>query len=169
MLILLMFNHKDRYTWKEIYGKLAPIPPKQLERHILALAHPKVRVLNKKPNKKILNDTDTFAFNTKYRNQRVRVNIGVLADNTKSTEIKKKSSQVPHQVLETRKNRVEAAIVRIMKARKKLRHQNLIVEVVHQLQSRLIQILHLLNNELHHSLKGSIWREMPMAGDCIII
>merc|ERR1712228_693119 len=106
------------------------------ERHILALAHPKVRVLNKRPNKKILLLEDTFTFNKKYKNQRVRVNIGVL-DSKSSSNIKvKEKGQIPQQVLESRKNRVEAAIVRIMKARKKLHHQQLIVEVVHQLQSR---------------------------------
>merc|ERR1712003_281155 len=81
---------------------------------------------------------DTFTFNRKYKNQRVRVNIGILNDsaNKRHKLNVEKKQEVPHQVLESRKNRVEAAIVRIMKARKKLHHQQLIVEVVHQLQSR---------------------------------
>lgn len=103
----------------------------------MALAHPKVKVLHKRPNVKALKEDDTFTFNTKYRNQRVRVHIGVLDPKS----LKKKESgngrgAVPQQVLESRKNRVEAAIVRIMKARKELHHQQLIVEVVHQLASR---------------------------------
>eukprot|EP00483_Globobulimina_turgida_P001997 UN01999 len=137
MLILLLYNDRNRYTWKEIAHKLLPIPSAELERHILALAHPKVKVLNKLPNKKQLCDTDTFTFNVKYTNQRVRIHIGVLDQNASARAIvDKKKQTVPHQVLESRKNRVGAAIVRIMKARKKLHHQNLIVEVVHQLHSR---------------------------------
>jgi len=137
MCILLLYNDRDIYSWKEIYSKLK-IDKSELERHILALAHPKVKVLNKKPNKKILKDEDTFAFNKKYKNQRVRVNIGVLDSKSSKDMIssKEKKGNIPQQVLESRKNRVEAAIVRIMKARKKLHHQQLIVEVVHQLQSR---------------------------------
>merc|ERR1712129_164167 len=72
-----------------------------------------------------------------YTNQRVRVNIGVLASAGSKREAEApRQKKVPQQVMEARKNRVEAAIVRIMKARKKLRHQQLIVEVVHQLQAR---------------------------------
>merc|ERR1712013_404427 len=91
-------------------------------RHVLALAHPKVRVLMKKPNKKELKDEDTFTFNVNYTNQRVRVNIGVLASAGSKREAEAlRQKKVPQQV---------------MKARKKLSHQQLIVEVVHQLQSR---------------------------------
>merc|ERR1712176_468085 len=135
MVILLLYNDRDTYSWKDIYNKLK-IDKEELERHILALAHPKVKVLNKKPNKKILKDEDTFTFNRKYKNQRVRVTIGVLDSKSSSNVKAKEKGQIPQQVLESRKNRVEAAIVRIMKARKKLHHQQLIVEVVHQLQSR---------------------------------
>merc|ERR1712154_337186 len=141
MCILLLFNDKDCYSWQEICAALkidSAAERQEWERHILALAHPKVRVLNKKPNKKVLQMADTFTFNRKYKNQRVRVNIGIL-DNSASKKMAKQIAEkpkVPHQVLESRKNRVEAAIVRIMKARKKLHHQQLIVEVVHQLQSR---------------------------------
>jgi len=141
MCILLLFNDKDTYSWKEIVSllKIEKNEMNEWQRHILALAHPKVKVLNKRPNKKELKMEDTFSFNNKYKNQRVRVHIGILdaaKDKNKTQQQKNKKRQVPQQVLESRKNRVEAAIVRIMKARKKLNHQQLIVEVVHQLQSR---------------------------------
>jgi len=142
MCVLLLFNDNDTLTWKQIIQKLKidKSEIQEWERHILALAHPKVKVLHKRPNKKVLLLEDTFTFNRKYKNQRVRVNIGIL-DNSANRKNKlllnqKEKPAVPQQVMESRKNRVEAAIVRIMKARKKLRHQQLIVEVVHQLQAR---------------------------------
>lgn len=149
MCILLLFNERDTYTFKEIAGALN-IERSELERHILALAHPKVKVLHKRPNKKLLTESDTFTFNHKYKNQRVRIHIGVLDKSKEQKESEAdhnnssghngkhggKDAHIPQQVLEARKNRVEAAIVRIMKARKKLHHQQLIVEVVHQLQAR---------------------------------
>merc|ERR1712129_469722 len=140
MCVLLLFNDNDTLTWKQIIQKLKidKSEIQEWERHILALAHPKVKVLHKRPNKKVLLLEDTFTFNRKYKNQRVRVNIGIL-DNSANKRHKlniAKKTEVPHQVLESRKNRVEAAIVRIMKARKKLKHAALVIEVVHQLQSR---------------------------------
>jgi len=139
MCILLLYNEKDTWKWSEMHRKLG-IEKSELERHVLALAHPKVKVLHKRPNVKALKEDDTFTFNNKYRNQRVRVHIGVL--DARSMNKNKQSNgangkgQIPQQVMESRKNRVEAAIVRIMKARKQLSHQQLIVEVVYQLQSR---------------------------------
>jgi len=48
----------------------------------------------------------------------------------------RKKADVPAGVLEARKNRVEAALVRVMKARKTLDHNNLLAEVVKQLSAR---------------------------------
>lgn len=45
-------------------------------------------------------------------------------------------SRVPSLVLEARKNRVEASIVRIMKARRRLQHAQLVAEVSKQLATR---------------------------------
>jgi len=139
MGVLLLFNDKDEWRWGDMLRALGVDKKNEesLSRHVLALAHPKVRVLCKTPNVRRLDEGHTFKFNAKYTNQRVRVQIGVLQD-SRSKAVNQSQSQnpVPHQVLEARKNRVEAAIVRIMKARKQLHHQQLIVEVVHQLQSR---------------------------------
>ena len=92
-----------------------------------------MKLLLKKPNRKEIADDHKFMFNKKFKNSRVRVQIGVLEP--KKTPITK-ADEMPKQLMEARKNRVEAAIVRIMKARKSLSHANLVAEVVRQISAR---------------------------------
>ena len=47
-----------------------------------------------------------------------------------------KEGGIPAQVLEARKYAIDSAIVRVMKARKSLSHNDLIAEVTHQLTGR---------------------------------
>jgi len=126
----MLFNRKDIFTYKEIKEE-TNIPPDELSRNILSLAHPKVRVLNKNPNNKTLDDNHQFRFNRRYQNQRYRVAIPMLKKQQKT-----EPDQLPPGVQEQRKNRVEAAIVRIMKSRKLLQHNQLVSELIKQLSSK---------------------------------
>jgi len=130
MCILMMFNHKTTVTYAEI-KKHTQIQPDELDRHLLSLAHPKVKVLGKNPNTKRVEDNHSFRINTKYRNNKFRVRINLIG---KKTSVGK--PVIPEGVVEARKNIVEAAVVRIMKSRKQLAHNDLIREVIHQLSSR---------------------------------
>eukprot|EP01100_Stratorugosa_tubuloviscum_P004615 TRINITY_DN215_c0_g5_i1.p1 TRINITY_DN215_c0_g5~~TRINITY_DN215_c0_g5_i1.p1 ORF type:complete len:775 (-),score=366.16 TRINITY_DN215_c0_g5_i1:24-2348(-) len=71
--------------------------------------------------------------NKAFKNQRVKINLSGLR-----VEAEEKKEQVATQkeVDDSRKWQIQAAIVRIMKTRKQLRHQGLMSEVVAQLQSR---------------------------------
>jgi cullin 3 len=131
MCILMLFNSRMTYSYAEI-RELTNIPDKELQRHILSLAHPKVRVLRKKPNTKSIADDHQFMYNMGYTSQMYRVKIKLLAPAT----VEVKQAEVPPAVLEGRKNRVEAAIVRVMKSRKRLEHNNLVAEVMKQLADK---------------------------------
>jgi len=134
MCILMMYNHADKYTFSEIQ-KTTSIPDEELQRHLLSLAHPKVKVLRKVPNTKNIEPDHVFHYNTKYISKLFKVKIPLLSARSAASGGPKKP-EVPAGVLEARKNRVEAAVVRIMKARKTLDHNNLIAEVVKQLSAR---------------------------------
>jgi len=132
MCILMMYNHADKYSYAEILKSTA-IPDEELQRHLLSLAHPKVQVLRKVPNTKTIEKEHMFHYNTKYISKLFKIKIPLLS--AKSAAVAKKA-EVPAGVLEARKNRVEAAVVRVMKSRKTLDHNNLIAEVVKQLSAR---------------------------------
>jgi len=131
MCILMLFNQAEKFTYAEI-TKLTNIPEQDLNLHLLSLAHPHVKVLLKKPNTKAIEKNHTFEWNPTYTNPLFKVKIPVMAEMV----VKPPTPEVPSSVLEARKNRVEAALVRVMKARKTLEHNQLIAEVVKQLSAR---------------------------------
>jgi cullin 3 len=133
MFIMLLFNEKDSFTYQEIQDR-TQIPLKELERQILSLAHPKVKILNKKPNVKRVSPTDIFSYNSEFSSKLYRIKVRLLA--LSPTEVEPDASGVPEAVLEVRKNRVDAAIVRIMKTRQRLEHNILVAEVMKQLSVR---------------------------------
>jgi len=126
MCILMLYNRAETYTYAQI-AKLTNIPDKELRRHLLSLAHPRVKVLKKFPNKKSLAPSHTFTYNYGKQSPLFRIKVPLLKVENDSKEIK-----VPPSVEEERKNRIEVMIVRVMKTRKTLDHNTLMSEVMKQ-------------------------------------
>mmetsp|Transcript_22990 Transcript_22990/g.56646 ORF Transcript_22990/g.56646 Transcript_22990/m.56646 type:complete len:764 (-) Transcript_22990:182-2473(-) len=146
MCILLLFNEKETLTLGEIRSA-THIPDQELRRHLISLCTPKNRILRKgSKGRGITSDQDTFTFNSDYTSKSKRVRIPLV----KESSVKKgdngagggaagaavANSAVPLVVEEDRRHLVEASLVRIMKARKTLHHNDLIAEVTKQLSVR---------------------------------
>merc|ERR1719433_163208 len=135
MCIINLFNSKQTLTYKDICERTQM--KEGLSSHILSLAHPKVKVLLKKPNNKKLEDDHLFRINWKFKSPKYRIRVPLqrsLGSPDKSLNSGKDG--IPATVVEARKNWVEAAVVRIMKSRKYLKHSELMKETIHQLSSR---------------------------------
>lgn len=84
---------------------------------------------------KDIDENDTFLFNDKFTSKLFKVKIGTVVAQKESEPEKQETRQ---RVEEDRKPQIEAAIVRIMKSRRVLDHNNIITEVTKQLQSRFL-------------------------------
>ncbi|MCO5589939.1 hypothetical protein L7F22_043908 [Adiantum nelumboides] len=119
--ILLQYNTTDELSQDDLMKGTG------LEESIIK---PILNLLTKA--KVLLNEGSTYKLNKDFKSKKLRVNLNLPL----RTEQKAESSDVMKNVDEDRKLLLQATIVRIMKARKQLRHAQLIQEVVQQVQSR---------------------------------
>ncbi|XXG38965.1 hypothetical protein AAC387_Pa01g0047 [Persea americana] len=135
MCILMLFNSADRLSYKEI-EQATEIPASDLKRSLQSLACVKGKnVLRKEPMSKDIAEDDSFFFNDKFTSKFFKVKIGTVAAQKESEPEKQETRQ---RVEEDRKPQIEAAIVRIMKSRRVLDHNNIVTEVTKQLQLRFL-------------------------------
>lgn len=135
MCVLMLFNNADRLTYKEL-EQATEIPSSDLKRCLQSMACVKGKnVLRKEPMSKDIGEDDIFLVNEKFTSKFYKVKIGTVVAQKESEPEKQETRQ---RVEEDRKPQIEAAIVRIMKARRVLDHNNIIAEVIKQLQSRFL-------------------------------
>ncbi|KAI8610586.1 Cullin family-domain-containing protein [Chytriomyces sp. MP71] len=127
--ILLLFNDSPVLTYKEILASTS-MEINELERTLQSLACGKVRVLNKTPKGRDIAVTDSFEFNAAFDNPLYRIKVNSI----QMKETAEEQKDTTEKVFADRQYQVDAAIVRIMKTRKKLSHTLLIAELFEQLK-----------------------------------
>ncbi|CAO4366622.1 unnamed protein product [Caenorhabditis nigoni] len=138
MIILLQFNHHKVVSCQQLLDDLK-IPEKELKRclYSLALSKSSQRILTRKGPKgrNMIDMSDEFVVNDNFQSKLTRVKVQMLSGKVKSEPEIKETRQ---KVEDDRKLEVEAAIVRTMKTRKRLNHNNLVTEVTEQLRHRFM-------------------------------
>ncbi|CAM4808242.1 unnamed protein product [Rotaria magnacalcarata] len=135
MAILLQFNDHEQLTVNEL-EEATKLNTKELDKQIISLLDAKF-ILG---NASALSSDSKISINFDYKNKRTKFKIALLPQ--KEATHDPESSQ--KAVEEDRKFYLQAVIVRIMKARKKLKHNSLIEEVITQSKQRFspsIQII----------------------------
>eukprot|EP00357_Protocruzia_adherens_P016205 CAMPEP_0115041442 /NCGR_PEP_ID=MMETSP0216-20121206/45523_1 /TAXON_ID=223996 /ORGANISM="Protocruzia adherens, Strain Boccale" /LENGTH=755 /DNA_ID=CAMNT_0002423067 /DNA_START=45 /DNA_END=2312 /DNA_ORIENTATION=- len=143
MCIIMLFNQHGSLSVKEVMD-MTMIPLQDLKKHLLGFVAMKLMLKSSKGKEVALEDR--ISLNDDYASKMYRIKVPTVnlkesageAGNVPSSArmYRNLESEVPPTVEEDRKHLTEASIVRIMKARKSLEHNNLISEVVKQLSSR---------------------------------
>ncbi len=138
-LCLLLFNQSDTSTavpklaipYKEILTR-TNVEDGELRRTLLSLACGLVgtRVLTKEPKGKDVGDDDTFRVNSEFVNKLFRVKINTIQLKENAGDVDKTYDEV----FRDRQYFVDSVIVRILKARKRISHTNLMGELLQQIK-----------------------------------
>ena len=135
LCVLLLFNDASKLSFAEIQ-QATGLEPVELARALKGLACIKGKaILLKEPSGKAISEGDIFTYNDNFQSRAIRVKLApssqVVEGSLERTEVRKKIS-------EDRKPQVDAAIVRIMKARRTLHHNAVVEEVTRQLAPKFL-------------------------------
>ncbi|PIA19332.1 cullin 4 [Coemansia reversa NRRL 1564] len=126
--VMLLFSEEDELTYTQIQQQTG-LEDDELQRVLQSLACGRFRVLIKEPKGRAVNTTDKFEFNAKFKSPQVRIKISQIA----VKEVETDTNEIEEHVHLDRMYRVDAALVRIMKARKTIEHSALSSELLGQL------------------------------------
>ncbi|PQE31306.1 putative SCF complex member Cullin 1 protein [Rutstroemia sp. NJR-2017a WRK4] len=131
MAILLLFNESDKNTYDDIVkatllqsDTLDPILGIFLKAKVLTMTPP-----DDKPG-----PGKTLHLNYDFKSKKIRVNLNIGIKSEQKQEV----DETHKTIEEDRKLLMQSAIVRIMKARKKMKHTQLVSECISQIRSRFI-------------------------------
>ncbi|RKU47628.1 hypothetical protein DL546_008476 [Coniochaeta pulveracea] len=129
MAILLLFNEKDSHTYDDI-ASITALNSDALDPSLGILL--KAKVLKSEGDK--VGPGAVFNLNYEFKSKKLRVNLNVgMKSETKQEEVETNKT-----IEEDRKLLLQSAIVRIMKARKQMKHQQLVSECINQIRARFV-------------------------------
>ncbi|CAN6465251.1 unnamed protein product [Victoria cruziana] len=128
-VVLMLFNNTQKLSFQSIKDSTG-IEDKELRRTLQSLACGKVRVLQKLPRGRDVEDEDCFVFNEEFSAPLYRIKVNAI----QMKETVEENTSTTERVFQDRQYQVDAAIVRIMKTRKVLSHTLLITELFQQLK-----------------------------------
>ncbi|KAJ8662605.1 hypothetical protein O0I10_001567 [Lichtheimia ornata] len=129
MGVLLQYNNATSYTYEDIQQSTA-LTPEALNPALGILIKAKVLLLTE--GEKVGDSGSRYDLNFDFKSKKIRINLNMPM----KTEQKAEADETHKTIEDDRKFLMQAAIVRIMKTRRVMKHVNLIEEVIMQLQSR---------------------------------
>ncbi|KAG6908334.1 hypothetical protein DXG01_005245 [Tephrocybe rancida] len=135
LVVLLQFQDlaPDAFLTYAELREATCIDGSELQRTLQSLACAKYKILKKHPPGREVETDDSFSFNTGFTSNLRKIKVGTIASRVESGEERKETRD---RIEEERRHQTEACIVRIMKDRKHMNHNDLINEVTRQLAGR---------------------------------
>ncbi|CAA7266377.1 unnamed protein product [Cyclocybe aegerita] len=132
-LVLLLFNDATEISFKDIKEQ-TNMNDAELRRTLQSLACAKKKVLRKIPPGRDINDDDVFKFNPDFDDPHAKVHINSIQAKVTPEESKRTNASIE----DDRKYYLDAAIVRIMKAKKELTYEQLKVATIDAVKSHFV-------------------------------
>ena len=126
-VVLMLFNEQTTLSYGEIRDQ-TNIPKAELDRTLQSLACGKARVLLKTPRGREVDESDSFAFNDTFTEKLFRIRVNQI----QSRETPEENKETNEKVMLDRQYQIDAAVVRILKARRTLSHNLLMDELFTQ-------------------------------------
>ena len=127
-----MFNDTPRVSYHDLVENMN-ITDQDLKSHLIPLC--KFKILDKFPKDTEFKMDDQFQVNLSYQNNSFKIKLPVLCSKQQRSA---ENDELTKKVDDDRKLIIDAAIVRIMKSRKRLDHASLIVESTKHLSTKFM-------------------------------
>ncbi|QGI77810.1 hypothetical protein CEK25_004539 [Fusarium fujikuroi] len=132
MAILLLFNEKDTYSYEDMLSA-TQLSKEVLDQALAVILKAKVLIMSGAAGEKP-GAGKSFKLNYDFKSKKIRVNLNLGG----VKEAKQEEAETNKTIEEDRKLVLQSAIVRIMKARKKMKHTQLVSETINQIRSRFV-------------------------------
>lgn len=126
-IALILFNRSSRLTLAELCSG-SGIPEEECRRHVLSMTTPKCRLLVRGGSSSEFTGCTVLEVNAQFASDKLKTKVPLLKKNEKVVIDQEPEADVPVE----RKHVLDAAIIRVMKARKRLDHLSLLEEVFRQ-------------------------------------
>ncbi|RMY68324.1 hypothetical protein D0863_07189 [Hortaea werneckii] len=129
MAILLMFNDSDTVSYDDM-AEVTKLQKETLDPSLGIML--KAKVITANPEGAPPQSGTTYILNYGFKNKKIKVNLNIAIKSEQKQEVEDTQKTIE----EDRKMLMQSAIVRIMKSRKTMKHQQLVGETVTQVRSR---------------------------------
>eukprot|EP01107_Rhizomastix_libera_P003075 TRINITY_DN15356_c0_g1_i1.p1 TRINITY_DN15356_c0_g1~~TRINITY_DN15356_c0_g1_i1.p1 ORF type:complete len:789 (+),score=208.05 TRINITY_DN15356_c0_g1_i1:345-2369(+) len=150
--ILLYFNDKDTATCEKLHEELL-IPDDQFQMSLKALTYTKVLIASAERNADDNYDKSvSFTLNTKFNSKQPRLQLNVVVQGAKAKEAEVKPV-TQNEIDQERQVVLESVVVRVMKAKKRLPHHELVEEVIEAVKQRFHPQVQTIKKAIEHLLE----------------
>ncbi|KAF8060763.1 Cullin family-domain-containing protein [Lyophyllum atratum] len=132
-VVLLLFNDTEEWRYPDILEETR-MDEGELKRTLQSLACGKKKVLKKIPPGRDINERDVFQVNVNFEDPRPKVHINSIQAKVSPEESKRTNESIEGD----RKHYLDAAIVRIMKARKELTYEQLKTATIEAVKNHFV-------------------------------